>query len=144
MILRVPGTPVPQGSMRMFKNGGVAHSNETLLLGYRSDIANRWEQMRGIRLTGGVSVLCVFAFPRPARHYHPVTKKRLVRELRADAPLFHTQTPDVDKLLRAVSDSLTGLAYADDAQIVRMSGVKTWDVMGWSRITVLPAEGEDK
>ncbi len=34
------------------------------------------------------------------------------------APVHHTVKPDRDKLLRAVQDALTGIAYTDDAQVV--------------------------
>lgn len=38
--------------------------------------------------------------------------------------LWHTGRPDVDKVLRAVLDALTGIAYEDDAQVVAASVVK--------------------
>lgn len=52
-----------------------------------------------------VSVTVVFQFTRPKAHPlrpHPVVK------------------PDLDKLARALLDALTGVAYDDDAQVVRL------------------------
>lgn len=34
--------------------------------------------------------------------------------------------PDIDKLLRAVLDALTGVAYADDAQVVSVTTAKVY------------------
>lgn len=140
MILRIVGTPVPQGSMRMFPSGGMAHSNAPALRGYRGDIQSAWDTVRGSITTGPVEMSCVFAFPRPKNHYLPANTKRPTPVLKADAPFFHIGPPDVDKLLRAVFDALTGRAYADDAQIVRAKGVKTWDEYGWTRIEITIAE----
>jgi Holliday junction resolvase RusA-like endonuclease len=37
-----------------------------------------------------------------------------------------TVPPDLDKLIRAVLDGLTGVAYKDDGQVVRISAVKIY------------------
>ena len=67
-----------------------------------------------------VSLRCEFVFARPNSHYvgdDPVRGK-----LKANAPVLHTSTPDLDKLLRAVGDALTGVLYADDSQVVSYDG----------------------
>ena len=140
MILRIPGIPVPQGSMRNYPSGGMAHSNEKALLGYRSDIINAWHQSGLSLIEGPVRLECLFAFPRPAWHVWPINRNHPKWELRENAPMFHVKPPDVDKLLRAVMDALTGHAYHDDAQVARIRGAKTWDINGWTRIEVI---GED-
>jgi crossover junction endodeoxyribonuclease RusA len=55
-----------------------------------------------------------FIFARPASHL----KKS--GELRAGVPRLPIGrgTPDVDKLVRAVLDALTGIAFVDDSQVV--------------------------
>lgn len=37
-----------------------------------------------------------------------------------------TVRPDIDKLLRAVLDALTGVAYADDSQVVSVTSTKAY------------------
>jgi Holliday junction resolvase RusA-like endonuclease len=37
-----------------------------------------------------------------------------------------TVPPDLDKLIRAVLDGLTGVAYKDDGQVVRITAVKIY------------------
>lgn len=122
----------------MFPSGGVAHSNKQRLMGYRSDIVTAWGDTS--HLHGPILLRCVFHFPRPKSHYLPATKKRPTPVLREDAPHFHTRSPDVDKLLRAVSDALTSRAYADDAQIVEMQGMKVWSERGFTDIDVEEAD----
>jgi crossover junction endodeoxyribonuclease RusA len=39
---------------------------------------------------------------------------------------YPAKKPDVDKLLRAVCDALSGIAFIDDAQIVAIGGTKRW------------------
>jgi Holliday junction resolvase RusA-like endonuclease len=37
-----------------------------------------------------------------------------------------TVPPDLDKLIRAVLDGLTGVAYKDDGQVVKITAVKIY------------------
>lgn len=73
----------------------------------------------GELLAGPVTLACRFYFARPKSHYG-------AKGLKASAPLIHTQTPDVDKLLRAVADSLTGVIWRDDRQAWEVAGTKFW------------------
>lgn len=59
-----------------------------------------------------VAVRCVFRMPRPKDHYRAGGA-----ELRKGAPRWHVGTPDATKLWRRTEDALTGLLWADDAQV---------------------------
>lgn len=63
---------------------------------------------------GPVTVGLTFWFPRPKGHFTP----RGI--LKASAPRYHTVKPDVDKLARAVLDSLAHVAFSDDARVVAL------------------------
>ena len=39
---------------------------------------------------------------------------------------YPTVPLDLDKMVRAVGDSLTGVAYIDDAQIIEMTAIKSY------------------
>ena len=67
-----------------------------------------------------LSVELVFFFPRPKSH---LTSTGM---LKASAPTFRAQRPDVDKLTRAVLDALTGIVYVDDCQVVSLLAQKEW------------------
>jgi Holliday junction resolvase RusA-like endonuclease len=91
---------------------------------WRSDMAWFANQiMAGKRFVGGVGVTLIFTFERPKKHYRTGKYSHLLRD---DAPERHTQTPDVDKLIRAVLDALTAIAFKDDAEVDRVGAVKRW------------------
>ena len=136
MRLVIPGDPVPQGSMRAFPSGGMAHSNKAQLMGFRSDVATEWG--KAPKRPGHVTMVITFAFRRPASHYLPVNTKRTERVLRLDAPVAHIKPPDLDKLIRAVLDALTGRAYDDDAQVIDIVAMKVWSSEGSTTIEVRP------
>ena len=62
----------------------------------------------------------MFHFPRPKSHY---TSKRVLRK---GAPRYHVQKPDTDNLAKFVLDSLNGVYYKDDCQIVELAITKAW------------------
>ena len=48
--------------------------------------------------------------------------KRTVKE-KGD---WHTSRPDLDNVIKAITDSLNGIAYEDDSQIVKIEATKQW------------------
>lgn len=64
----------------------------------------------------------VFCFERPKGHY------KASGGLSAKATLRPVQKrrDDVDKLVRAILDALTGIAFEDDAQVVELTASKAW------------------
>ena len=70
---------------------------------------------------GAVSVSINACFARPAEHF-----KRNKRGLRKTAPRKHYQKPDSDNIAKFVLDSLSGVAYHDDAQANPLIITKTW------------------
>ena len=83
------------------------------------------EEYSGPLLTGFVSLECVFYLPRPKGHFGTGANDHRIKP---SAPALPGVKPDVDKLLRAVSDGLTQAknVYADDALIVDSIGRKRY------------------
>lgn len=79
-----------------------------------------------------------FIFPRPKSHYRTGKNAHILRE---DAPNYHTSTPDLDKLQRAIGDALTGSVVRDDKQIAVWSVTKTYGAKAGADITVAPLVG---
>lgn len=105
------GLPAPQGS----KNKWGGEDNKRVKP-YRDAIsADAAAAMTGDLFTGPVNLSVDFYFPRPKSHYR--TGKH-AGTLRDDAPVYVATKPDLDKLLRAVGDALTGVVLRDDSQIV--------------------------
>ena len=69
-----------------------------------------------------VEIEVVFWFKRPLRHYLP---NGMVRQ---SAPVYITNKNkgDIDKHCRALLDSLTKSAFADDSQVVSLHAVKKY------------------
>ena len=115
----VPGTPIPQGSMRAFNNR-LVHVNAKALKDWRGRIENLY---RGELVDGAVAVKIVFTLPRPRTVSRPLPCVR----------------PDLDKLIRGVLDALTGTAFHDDAQVVSIIARKEYGPTAGARVTVGPA-----
>jgi len=49
--------------------------------------------------------------------------------------------PDIDKLIRAILDGLTGVAFKDDAQVVKVIASKNYDSKESVVVTVCDLEG---
>jgi crossover junction endodeoxyribonuclease RusA len=111
---RVPGLPRPEGSLRVGKHGKLFHAKDKDLQEWRYAIAWRARKImreRAIPLTAGpVIVIVEFIMYRPKS-----TPKR-----KPTPPAI--KYPDVDKLERAVLDSLTGHVYQDDSQVIALLG----------------------
>lgn len=72
--------------------------------------------MRTMQPLGGalkLEVLCVYAIPKS----WPAWK----RQAALDGKVWKVTVPDHDNLVKLISDALNGIAYADDAQIVKSS-----------------------
>lgn len=80
---------------------------------------------RPIFPSGPVRVTCEFVFPRPKSHF---TSKG---QIKADAPVWHTQKPDRDNLDKAVLDTLTKIEmWRDDSQVCSGQLLKRWAALG--------------
>lgn len=120
--INVIGIPRPQGSKRPYRTQG------GIVLVESCKGLPEWRQMVSAAalmtipapdLTGPVGVQMLFRFPRPKG---TLTSKG---EIRPDQDHMRVR-PDLDKLVRAVLDSLTGIAYRDDAQVVTVTAYKEW------------------
>ena len=125
---RVLGTPVPQGSVKAFGSRVVAN-NEHALGSWRSDVASAAQRAKPADwdINAAVSLRCEFVFPRPLSHYG--TGKNATK-LKPSAPRYHVKTPDVDKLVRGVADSIGDAVARDllnnDSQIVSIYAAKRY------------------
>ena len=106
----VKGRPVPQGSMKFIRPGVMIHSRSQELALWRADIARNAELFGFKPITSAVKVELDFVMNRPKS-----TKR-----------VFPSVKPDLDKLIRAVLDGLTGVAYEDDSQVILIQSSKTY------------------
>lgn len=116
-------TPAPQGSKNPW--GGEANKN---LAPWREALAAAGvEQMAQDEAelipSGPVGMEVAFFFPRPAAHYGTGKNAGVLKDT---APNHKASKPDLDKLMRAIGDALTGVAFRDDSQIAKVEMVKLY------------------
>ena len=113
----VPGVPKPGGSKRAIYNAKLGRS---LVIedckgnkDWRAVVALAAQQARGNEplMSGAIDLRVEFVLPRPKHHF------RANGQLKPTAPFWHTSKPDATKLLRALEDALTKIAWNDDAQV---------------------------
>ena len=76
---------------------------------WRNAVANAARDAGARRWTGPIGIHIVFAIKPPLIRSHGYPKQ-----------------PDLDKLVRAVMDALTGVCYVDDSQVVSINARKEW------------------
>ena len=113
---RVVGIAQPKGSTRAFIPKGwsrpIITSTNPNLKDWQQSVAGAAQQHVTELFVGPVELSVWFFLPRP---------KSLPRNVVA-----HLKKPDLDKLVRAVKDALTGVAWRDDSQVVTLHAVKVY------------------
>lgn len=119
----VIGRPAPQGSKVSLGRGRFKESSK-YLDAWRNDVRNAALQSFGeALLCGPVFTSMVFKFPRPKNHY---ISNNPSKDLKPNAPCWHTSTPDIDKLFRSTNDALTGAIWVDDCWVAASLGSKEY------------------
>lgn len=119
---KVVGIPAPQGSKRHVGMGRMIESCKALKPWREQIIA---ESKNNIKVPKGleeaVAISLVFLFSRPKAHFNSKSV------LKPSAPEYKTTKPDIDKLARAVLDSLTlAGVFKDDALVYSLSAQKRY------------------
>jgi crossover junction endodeoxyribonuclease RusA len=130
----VLGEPAPQGSKTRLPSGGMREANAATRP-WRATVAAAAVEAIGERpqLVGPLELRAVFVFARPASHWG--TGRNLQR-LKPSAPAYRPSKPDLDKLLRAIGDALTGIAFRDDAQLAVIRAEKHYGTPPCAHIEV--------
>lgn len=115
------GIPAPKGSTRAFIRGGRAVTTHDCAKTkpWQAVIAYAAQAAGVTPMDGPLEIGLEFYLPRPASHFGK-------RGLRPSAPRWPGVKPDLDKLIRASLDALSGVGYGDDARIVRVEAEKRY------------------
>ena len=91
-------------------NGYIIHTQGSALAAWRSAIALEARKAGALPREGAISIEMSFVMPKPrtVTRSHP------------------TVAPDLDKLVRAVLDGLTAIAYRDDGQVISITARKDY------------------
>ena len=115
---------VPKGLARARTRAVKRRNGKTGTQVYPSPVGALWRRnldyflARPVQpLSGPVRLAMEFYLPRP---------KRLCRKGDPMGPVFHTSTPDLDNLVKLVSDFLNRRWYVDDAQVAEIEASKRY------------------
>ena len=138
IIIFVPGEPRSQGSKRWLPNGGLKEAGAENLRPWRASVTSHTvAEMRRENfptLEGPVYVTIDFLYLRPKSHYGTGKNSGT---LKPSAPMFKATMPDIDKLCRAILDSLTDASlFRDDGQVASLTATKTFGEQQGARIEI--------
>ena len=113
----VPGKPTPKARARSTRAGG--HYTPSTTRTAEANVRAAWFSQVGIQrkpFDGPVDVVvnAYFAVPKSWSK----SKK--------DTTTFHVSKPDIDNIVKLVTDALNGVAYVDDSSVVRVAGTKNY------------------
>lgn len=118
---RVYGVPVPQGSKNVYR-GRLVEAQGKKLKDWREAVKKAAEDnYQGDLIEGPVELQVIFYITKP---------KTVKRE-------FPTVPADLDKLIRAIGDALSGSVYKDDSQIISITADKRYGDPAGAVITIL-------
>lgn len=119
----VPGLPRPGGSKKGFYipkiNRVVITEDNKRSRDWKATVALVASEHFKEPLIGALAVRFDFCLPRPKGHYG-------AKGVKPSAPHYPAVKPDATKLVRSTEDSLTGIAWRDDAQIVHQVAIKRY------------------
>lgn len=123
LLFEVPGEPRGKGRPRFTKDGHAYTDSETRA--YEKKIVAYYRQsFGGFRFADNafvsVEVTAVYPIPKSAT--------KAARAAMQSGSLLPSRKPDIDNVLKAVLDALNGVAYKDDAKVVRISANKQYGV----------------
>lgn len=131
----IPGRPVGKGRPRFTKNGHCWTPDKTVE--YERHIKlSYWNKYghRKYEADKALAVDIVLYYPRPKSM---AKYKRLMAQKGVLRPIVK---PDVDNVIKAILDSLNGVAFEDDRQIVQVECEKWYDISeeneGFASVTI--------
>jgi Holliday junction resolvase RusA-like endonuclease len=110
-MIIIRGKPQPKQRPRVTRNGTYT-PKETLA--YEKLVQWEYIAQKGKKLTGALKMAIVVKFKKP---------KSRKDVMWGD---YHTQRPDLDNVVKAITDSLNGVAYDDDSQVAVIEATKVW------------------
>lgn len=109
------------GAVRMTQRGKFVNKQAIKYLDYKSAIRMLAKiQYKGELIDTPIEVECRFYFSPPKSY----TKTKLKQI--SSKQMLYTKKPDVDNLFKGVTDSLNGVIYKDDSQIVKATMYKEY------------------
>jgi Holliday junction resolvase RusA-like endonuclease len=137
MIFTVMGEPMGKGRPRFAKRGNfVAAYTPEKTVNYETLIKLTYQQEQGKLHEGEVqmSISAYYTIPKST------SKKRSLEML--NKTIRPTKKPDIDNVIKIIADSLNGIAYHDDTQIVSIHAYKYYAEIPLVRVQILEVQND--
>lgn len=118
ITFKIDGQPQGKARPRFTKSGHTYTPEKTKA--YEEAVAWAYKSAGG-KINGGYVTVNIAAFYKIPKS---ITKEK--RGLIEKGLLKPSVKPDIDNVVKAVLDGLNGVAYCDDAQVIRMSATKAY------------------
>ncbi|MEE9302885.1 MAG: RusA family crossover junction endodeoxyribonuclease [Thiotrichaceae bacterium] len=119
----VPGDPKALKRHRTFRRGNFVGTYDPS----KSEKADFLQMVRDkapdVPFAGPIKITVAFEFGRPKSHYGT---GRNADKLKPTAGFFHSSRPDLDNLIKFITDALDSVFYRDDAQIAQVVAEKRY------------------
>lgn len=122
----IPGDPKPLRRARHGRDGRVYDTHENKLS--KQKIATLAKIAMGDQSPLAGPLVAAMTFAHDARS----------RKARNGVDRFKTTRADLDNLVKLVCDALNGIAYQDDAQVVRLYAEKVWADEAYTEVMIAP------
>ena len=132
------GEPVAQKRARIFKKGNKTigwDPDAKLKEGYKWQVKS---QYREDPLKCPVIMDVIFYMPIP-KSESGIKKRQM-----ANGIIYHMKRPDIDNLQKFLFDTLSGIIFEDDSQIVELRAKKTYSNNPGTNIRVIPLSNETR
>lgn len=113
----IPGKPVPKARARSTRAG--RHYTPATTRTAEANVRAAWYSQVGTQrkpLDAPVHVT-VHAFFELPKSWSKLKRKETK---------FHTSKPDIDNVIKLITDALNGVAYVDDSSVVKVTGTKNY------------------
>ena len=125
LTVDIPGQPIGQGRPKFSTINGHARAYDPEksrnYKAYVRMLATQAMKDRGFTMIEGPCVLSINAYFEV-----PKSKSKKFRAAALSGLEYPTKKPDIDNIIKAIQDALNGLAYKDDALIVRLGVTKLY------------------
>ena len=125
LMFEIPGSPIGQGRPKFSTINGHAKAYDPEksrnYKAYVRLLATQSMKDSGFTMIEGPCCLSIDAYFEV-----PKSKSKKFREAALSGLEYPTKKPDIDNIIKAIQDALNGLAYKDDALIVRLHTVKLY------------------
>jgi len=136
ITVTIPGKPIPQPRPKVCRRGAFVstYTPDNGIVAYREAISLMVRAaLAGVMHTGAVRLTVALEFVRPPSHYS-VTKK-YGRRLKETAPAWPVDG-DCSNYIKGIEDSLNGVAWKDDVQIVSLNVTKCYTERQLTTVTI--------